>query len=39
VGSALERKIGDVESIKEKVDTGERLDEMRRLMSKDSLDY
>jgi Xaa-Pro aminopeptidase len=39
VGSALERKIADVESIKERVDTSDRLDEMRKLMAKDNLDY
>jgi len=39
VGSALERKVADVESIKERVDTSDRLDEMRKLMAKDNLDY
>ena len=39
VGSALERKVADVEIIEERVDTTERLDEMRRLMVKDNLDY
>lgn len=39
VGSAFERKINDVESIKERVDTSDRLNEIRRLMAKDNLDY
>lgn len=39
VGSAFERKVADVESIKERVDTSSRLDEMRKLMAKDNLDY
>ncbi|KAH9484818.1 putative Xaa-Pro aminopeptidase P [Psilocybe cubensis] len=39
VGSAFERKINDVESIRMKPDTTDRLDEMRRLMAKDNLDY
>jgi len=39
VGSAFERKINDQESIHSKADTTERLDEMRRLMVKDNLDY
>jgi Xaa-Pro aminopeptidase len=39
VGSAFERKVADVESIKERVDTSERLDEIRKLMTKDNLDY
>jgi len=39
VGSAYERKINDVESIKEKPDTTERLDQLRELMAKDTLDY
>jgi Xaa-Pro aminopeptidase len=39
VGSAYERKINDVESIKEKVDTTDRLDEIRKLMAKEKLDY
>lgn len=39
VGSAYERKINDVESIKEKVDTAERLEEIRKLMAKEKLDY
>lgn len=39
VGSALERKMGDVESIKERVDTTDRLEQIRRLMMKDGLDY
>lgn len=39
VGSAFERKINDIESIKERVDTSDRLDELRRIMVKDNLDY
>lgn len=39
VGSALERKINDVDIIKERPDTGPRLDALRELMKKDSLDY
>ncbi len=39
VGSAVERKINDHESIRSKADTTERLEEMRRLMAKDNLDY
>ncbi|KAF8893619.1 peptidase M24, structural domain-containing protein [Infundibulicybe gibba] len=39
VGSALERKINDVDSIKERVDTTGRLEELRKLMEKDALDY
>ncbi|KAJ2911838.1 hypothetical protein MD484_g8576, partial [Candolleomyces efflorescens] len=39
VGSAYERKINDRGSIREKPDTTERLDELRRLMGKDNLDY
>jgi len=39
VGSAYERKINDVETIKERVDTADRLEEIRKLMSKDKLDY
>jgi len=39
VGSAYERKINDEESIRIKPDTTDRLDEMRRLMVKDNLDY
>jgi hypothetical protein len=38
-GQATERKINDQESIHSKADTTERLDEMRRLMVKDNLDY
>jgi Xaa-Pro aminopeptidase len=37
--SAYEHKINDVESIKEKVDTAERLEDIRKLMAKDKLDY
>ena len=39
VGSAFERKINDQDSIHSKADTTERLDEMRRLIAKDNLDY
>ncbi|KAF9557488.1 Creatinase/aminopeptidase [Agrocybe pediades] len=39
VGSAYDRKINDTESIREKPDTTARLDDMRRLMAKDNLDY
>jgi Xaa-Pro aminopeptidase len=39
VGSAYERKVNDVEVIREKVDTFERLEELRKLMAKDNLDY
>ncbi|TFK44086.1 aminopeptidase-P [Crucibulum laeve] len=39
VGSAYERKINDHESIPERIDTIERLSELRKLMEKDNLDY
>jgi Xaa-Pro aminopeptidase len=39
VGSALERKMNDGESIKERPDTALRLEELRKLMQKDNLDY
>ncbi|KAJ6491425.1 Creatinase aminopeptidase [Mycena vitilis] len=39
VGSALERKINDVEPSLERPDTGPRLDAVRELMQKDNLDY
>ena len=39
VGSALERKVNDVESVREKVDSGPRLDDLRKQMAKDNLDY
>jgi Xaa-Pro aminopeptidase len=39
VGSAYERKINDVESVKERVDTAPRLEDLRKHMSKDNLDY
>lgn len=39
VGSALERKINDVEEPKVRVDTAARLQELRVLMAKDNLDY
>jgi Xaa-Pro aminopeptidase len=35
----LERKIGEVASIKERVNTTDRLEQVRRLMMKDALDY
>lgn len=38
VGSALERKVNDVDTFK-RFDTTERLDSLRELMKKDSLDY
>jgi Xaa-Pro aminopeptidase len=39
VGSALERKVNDVESVREKVDSGPRLEDLRKQMAKDNLDY
>lgn len=39
VGSALDRKINDVEPSLEKADTAPRLDALRELMQKDELDY
>ncbi|KAJ6616675.1 peptidase M24, structural domain-containing protein [Mycena sp. CBHHK59/15] len=39
VGSALERKINDVEPSLEKADTTPRLNALRELMQKDNLDY
>ncbi|KDR67798.1 hypothetical protein GALMADRAFT_257642 [Galerina marginata CBS 339.88] len=39
VGSAYERKISDPDEVRVKPDTSDRLDEMRRLMLKDNLDY
>ena len=39
VGSALERKLNDIDEPKERVDTNERLGELRTLMAKDNLDY
>lgn len=39
VGSALERKINDVEPSLDRPDTGPRLDALRDLMQKDNLDY
>jgi len=39
VGSALERKEGYQDSIKEEADMAERLGELRKLMAKDNLDY
>ena len=39
VGSALDRKINDTDTIPPKADTTERLEELRRLMMKDTLDY
>jgi hypothetical protein len=38
IGSALERKMGVV-SIKGPVDTTDRLEQVRKLMMKDGLDY
>ena len=39
VGSALERKIGEVASFRGLVDTTDRLEQVRKLMMKDGLDY
>ena len=39
VGSAYERKVNDQESIRIKPDTTDRLEDIRRLMIKDKLDY
>lgn len=39
VGSALERKINDVESVKEKPDTGPRLTDLRSQMKKVNIHY
>jgi Xaa-Pro aminopeptidase len=39
VGSGFERKINDIDTIRIKPDTTDRLDEMRRMMVKDNLDY
>ncbi|KAG6819956.1 hypothetical protein H0H93_007095, partial [Arthromyces matolae] len=39
VGSALERKINEVDSIREDVDTTERLEDLRRHMATHKLDY
>lgn len=39
VGSAFERKVNEQDSIRVKPDTTERLQDMRRLMIKDKLDY
>ena len=39
VRSAFERKVNEQDSIKVKADTTERLEDMRRLMIKDKLDY
>lgn len=39
VGSALERKINDVESVREKVDTSPRLEDLRMEMAKENLSY
>ena len=39
VGSAFERKVNEQDSIRVKPDTAERLQDMRRLMIKDKLDY
>jgi Xaa-Pro aminopeptidase len=39
VGSAFERKVNEQDSIRIKPDTTERLQDMRRLMIRDKLDY
>ena len=39
VGSAFERKVNEQDSIRVKPDTTDRLQDMRRLMVKDKLDY
>jgi len=39
VGSAFERKVNDVESVREKIDTGPRLEDLRNQMVKDNIDY
>ncbi|OBZ70561.1 putative Xaa-Pro aminopeptidase P [Grifola frondosa] len=39
VGSAYERKRNDVDHIPERIDSGPRLESLRALMEKDSLDY
>jgi Xaa-Pro aminopeptidase len=39
VGSALERKMADGESIRERPDTTDRLDDLRKQMEKEKLDY
>lgn len=39
IGSALERKMNDVESLRETVNTTERLRDLRKLMAKNDLDY
>jgi Xaa-Pro aminopeptidase len=39
VGSVYERKINDVEPIKERIDTADKLEEIRRSIAKDKLDY
>lgn len=39
VGSALDRKINDLEEPQERVDTTERISELRAFMAKDNLDY
>ncbi|KAF9645429.1 Creatinase aminopeptidase [Thelephora ganbajun] len=39
VGSALERKINDVEFAREKIDTGPRLKDLRKHVAKEDLDY
>jgi len=39
VGSALEHRINDVESVKEKLDTHGRLGDLRKQMAKHNLDY
>jgi len=39
VGYALERRINDVEFVGKTHDTGRRLEELRKQMAKDDLDY
>ena len=39
VGSAYERKVNDIDEPRERVDTTERLHELRAFMAKDNLDY
>lgn len=39
VGSALERKLNDIDEPKERIDTSQRLEELRKSMVKDNLDY
>jgi Xaa-Pro aminopeptidase len=39
VGSAYERKINDVEPIKDRIDTTDKPEEIKKLMAKDKRDY